>query len=338
MITFDIISIGSATRDGFFQGIDFKICKGKQFFVGEGICLDLGSKITVPEVIFTTGGSASNTATTFARQGLKTAAIFRAGKDVSGETILRELKEEDVNINFAQIDYTIPTAYSVIFLIKSGERTIFSYKGAAEKLTLWEIPLNQLKTKWLLLGSLGKEKNILKNLILWAKEKKIHLAINPGWRELEWLKKNKKWLNNFEIFVVNQEEAAYFTGIPFKKEKLIFKKLDNWIKGTVVMTKGKNGVSVSDGKYLFQARSFDKKISQKPKDLTGAGDAFTSGFVSVFARRKRSDENTIEEAIKAGSINASSVIKYIGAKKGLITLKEIKRLMNKKFQIKKLKL
>jgi hypothetical protein len=54
--------------------------------------------------------------------------------------------------------------------------------------------------------------------------------------------------------------------------------------------------------------------------------------------RKRFDENTIEEAIKVGSINASSVIKYIGAKKGIIALKEIKRLMNKKVQIKKLKL
>jgi len=335
---FDIITIGSATRDGFFQGINFKICKGKQFLTGKGICLDLGSKITVPEVIFTTGGSSSKTATTFARQGLKTAAIFHVGKDVSGETILRELKEEGVDISFSQIDYATPTAYSVIFLTESGERTILSYKGAAEKLTLWEIPLRQFKTKWLLLGSLGKEKKILTNLIQWAKEKKIHLAINPGWRELEWLKKNKKWLNNFEIFVLNQEEAAYFTGIPFKKEKLIFQKLDKLIKGIVVMTKGKNGVSVSNGKILFKAKTFNPKISQKPKGLTGAGDAFTSGFISVFVRRDRFDEKTIEEAIKVGSINASNVIKYIGAKKGIITLKEIKRLMKKEFQIKKVKL
>ncbi|MCX6811084.1 MAG: PfkB family carbohydrate kinase, partial [Candidatus Berkelbacteria bacterium] len=128
---FDIITIGSATRDGFFQGIDFKICKGKQFLIVKGICLDLGSKITMPEVIFTTGGSSSNGATTFTRQGLKTTAIFRVGKDISGETILRELKEEGVNISFAQIDYATPTAYSVIFLTKSGERTILSYKGAA---------------------------------------------------------------------------------------------------------------------------------------------------------------------------------------------------------------
>lgn len=335
---FDIITIGSATRDGFFQGINFKICKGKQFLIGKGICLDLGSKITVPEVIFTTGGSASNSATTFTRQGLKTAAIFRVGKDVSGETILRELKEEGVDISFSQIDYATPTAYSVIFLTESGERTILSYKGAAEKLTLWEIPLRQFKTKWLLLGSLGKEKDILKNLIQWTKEKEIHLAINPGWKELDWLKKNKKWLNNFEIFIINREEAAYFTGLPYQKEKEIFQKLDKWIKGIVVMTKGKNGVSVSNGKILFEAKTFNPKISQKPIDSTGAGDAFTSGFVSVCVKKNNFDQKTIEEAIKVGSINASSVIKYIGAKKGIIYKNSKVKSQKSKFKVKKIKL
>ncbi len=332
---FDIITIGSATRDGFFQGIDFKICKGKQFLTKKGICLDLGAKITVPEVIFTIGGSASNTATTFARQGLKTAAIFRVDKDVSGETILKELQEEGVDISFSQIDYATSTAYSVIFLTQSGERTILSYKGAAEKLTFWEMPFRQFKTKWLLLGSLGKEKNLLKNLILWAKEKKIHLAINPGWRELEWLKKNKKWLNKFDILIVNQEEAAYFTRIPYQKEREIFQKLDNWIKGIVVMTKGKNGVSVSNGKILFEAKTFNPKISQKPIDSTGAGDAFTSSFVSVFVKKNNFDKKIIEEAIKAGSINASSVIQYIGAKPGILYQKDLKKFAKRDFKISK---
>jgi len=335
---FNIITIGSATRDGFFLGVNFKNCEGKNFLTGKGICLDLGSKVLVPEVVFTTGGSAINTAKTFVYQELKTAAIFRIGKDVSGETILRELKQEGVNADFSQIDRFAPTAYSVIFLTKSGERTILSFKGAAENLVLKEMPLRQLKSRWLLLGSLGKERGILEKIILWAQKEKIHLAINPGFRELLWLKNNKKWLNAFEIFVVNQEEAAIFTGVSFKKEKLIFKKLDQWIKGIVVMTKGRNGVSVSNGKYLFQMPAFDRKISQHPKDLTGAGDAFTAGFVSVFIRRKNSEEKTIEEAIQTGSINASSVIKYIGAKQGILTLKEIRRLMNKKASIKKIKL
>jgi len=318
---FDIITIGSATRDGFFEGIDFLPVEGKCFVANKGICLPLGAKIKVPQVYFLTGGSATNTAVSFRRQGLKTAIICRVGKDVSGETIVRELKEEGININFIQRDYSSPTAYSVIFLTPSGERTILSYKGCSEKLTTWEIPWEKIKTHWLCLGSLGKEKNILKEIIQFAVFKNIKLAINPGWQELEWLKKNPRWIDKFEIFICNQEEAAYFTDIPYTKEKQIFKKLDELVKGIVVMTKGKNGSIVSNGKYLWRAGVFHKKAV----DATGAGDAFTAGFVSVFVRNKKINDKTIKEAIRVGNANATSVVEHIGAKQGILYKKELKK-------------
>ncbi len=49
---FDVITIGSATRDGFFEGIDFLSVEGKCFVANKGICLPLGSKVRVPEVQF----------------------------------------------------------------------------------------------------------------------------------------------------------------------------------------------------------------------------------------------------------------------------------------------
>ena len=72
---YDVITIGTATRDGFFEGINFTNIKDERFRVGEGICLPLGSKIEAPKVTFTTGGVGTNAATTFSRQGLKTAVI-----------------------------------------------------------------------------------------------------------------------------------------------------------------------------------------------------------------------------------------------------------------------
>ncbi|MDD5760750.1 MAG: carbohydrate kinase family protein [Candidatus Pacebacteria bacterium] len=331
---FDIITIGSATRDGFFEGIDFLPVEGDCFITNKGICLPLGAKITAPQVHFLTGGSATNTAVTFARQDLKTGIICRLGDDVSGETIMRELKEENIDTRFIQKDYSTPTAYSVIFLTSSGERTILSYKGCAEKLSAWEIPFKKIKTRWFCIGSLGKEKNILKEIIQCALLKDIKLAINPGWQELKWLKKNPKWLDKFEVFVCNQEEAAYFTDIPYSKEKQIFKKLDDLVKGIVVMTKGQNGSTVSDGKHLFKAGVFHKKAV----DTTGAGDAFTSGFVSALARSKKINSKVIEEAIRVGNANATSVVEHIGAKTGILYKKDLKqkRFNSSNIRIKKL--
>jgi len=326
---FDVITIGSATRDGFFEGIDFLSVEGKCFVANKGICLPLGSKVRVPEVHFFTGGSATNTAVSFARQGLKTAIVCRVGDDVSGKTIIEEQKKEKIVTQFIQKDCTIPTAYSVIFLTPSGERTILSYKGCAEKLTVKKIPWKKIQTSWLCIGSLGKEKNILKKIIQFAVSKNIKLAINPGWHEINWLKKNPKWIDKFEIFICNQEEAAYFTGISYNKEKKVFKKLDDLVKGIVVMTKGEDGVSVSDGKTLWKAKVLKKK---RVIDVTGAGDAFASAFISTFVKKNKINEKVVEEAIRIGIANAFSVIKHIGTKPGILYKKDIKRFKNLKIQ------
>lgn len=334
-MVFDVMTIGSATRDGFFEGIDFLSVEGKCFITNKGVCLPLGAKIKVPQVHFLTGGSATNTAVGFARQGLKTAVICRVGNDISGKTIIEEMKKEDIDIQFVQKDYIQPTAYSVIFLTSKGERTILSYKGCTEKLAGCEIPWRKIKTHWFCIGSLGKEKNILKEIIEFAVSKNIKLAINPGWQELEWLKKNPKWLDKFEIFVCNQEEAAYFTDIPYNKEKKIFKKLDDLVKGIVVMTKGEKGVSVSNGKYLWKAGVFKKK---KIRDTTGAGDAFTSAFVATFIKRRKISEKLIKEAIRVGSANACSVIEHIGAKPGILYKKDLKKSRFQHLKIKNIRL
>ena len=331
---FDVVTIGSTTRDGFFEGIDFLSVEGKCFVANKGICLPLGAKIRVPKVHFLTGGSATNTAVSFARQGLKTAIICRVGDDISGKTIIEEQKKEKIDIQFIQKDYSVPTAYSVIFLTSSGERTILSYKGCAENLTVQEIPWKKIQTRWLCIGSLGKEKNILKEIIQFAVSKNIKLAINPGSHELNWLKDNPKWIDKFEIFICNQEEAAYFTGISYNKEKKIFEKLDNLVKGIVVMTKGKDGVSVSNGKTLWKAGVFKKKII----DATGAGDAFASGFISTFIRQEKIDEGIIKDAIRVGNANACSVVEHIGTKPGILYKKDIKKYRFKNLKITKIKI
>jgi len=332
---FDIITIGSATRDGFFEGVDFLSVEGKCFATNKGICLPLGSKIRVPKVHFLTGGSATNTAISFARQGLKAAVICRVGDDISGKTIIEEQKKEGIDTQFIQKDYLVPTAYSVIFLTSSGERTILSYKGCAEDLTVEEIPWKKIQTHWLCIGSLGKEKNILKKIIEFAVSNNIKLAINPGWGELNWLKEHPDWLDKFEIFVLNQEEAAYFTDIPYTKEKKIFKKLDNLVNGIVVMTKGKNGVSVSNGEYLWKASVFKGK---KTMDTTGAGDAFASAFIATLIKKKKIDEGLIKEAIRTGSANATSVIEYIGTKPGILHKKDFKKSRFQNLKIKRISL
>ena len=332
---FDVVTIGSATRDEFWQGINFLMPRGNCFITDQGICLPLGAKIRVPEVYFTTGGSATNTAVTFQRMGLQTAIIFRVGDDIIGENIIQEVKQEGVDVHYVQKDNKRPSAHSIILLSSKGERTILSYKGGGEHLSIKKIPFGKIKARWFYLGSLGKEKNILKNIIQYAYPHHIKLAINPGRQELIWLYKNPNYLRYFDVVICNQEEAAYFTGISYKKEKDIFKKMDELVKGIIVMTKGGKGVSVSNGNYIWKAGVYHKTDL---RDMTGAGDAFGSGFISVLALDNLGEEKIIPEAIRVGSANAASVITHLGAKAGILFKQNLKRFPLKHLKIKKIHL
>ncbi|MDP2856217.1 MAG: carbohydrate kinase family protein [bacterium] len=340
---YDILVIGSATRDGFFEGVPFVFLKDKKFRVGKGIALPYGGKVKVPKITFTTGGGGTNTAVTFARQGLKTCCISCIGKDVSGEEVKRGLQAEKVDTRFFQVDKKNPTAYSVIFLTNTGERTILSYKGAGDNISEKLIPWGKLKSKWLYLSSLAGNKNLLIQAINFSGKNDVFLAINPGMGELINLKKSPKLLSNFDIFVLNQEEASFLTNTLFSKEKEIFQKLDDLIRGLVVMTKGPEGVVVSDGANMWRAGIYREK---KLVDRTGAGDAFASGFVAALINKKAFKvknrsvfrEKDIEAAIKLASANATSKVEAIGAKTGLLYKKDLANQRWKKLPIEKISL
>lgn len=305
---YDIVTIGSVTRDAFFKSKDFHIDKPHSESGKEG-CFILGVKLEVPEVIFTSGGGGTNTAVGFARQGLKTACVSRTGDDFTAKELEEELKGEGVKPLF-QIDKTHQTAFSLILVAPDGERTILEYRGANDYINEKEINWRKLKSKWLFLDSLSDNEKLLADSLDWARKNKVKTAMNPGKGILRLEAGLHKYLSSLSIFIVNQEEAGFVTNVDPKNEKALFEKLDELVEGIAVMSKGSAGVSVSDGKNIYTAGIPKSGIV----DRTGAGDAFSSGFVSGFIQ----SGGDIAFAIQLGTANATSVVQYFGAKKGLL--------------------
>ena len=273
--------------------------------------LPLGAKIAIPEVVFTTGGGGTNAAVTFSRQGFKTACVSRVGDDVSGNEVKKELKKEEID-DFIQIDPVYKTAYSLILVTPEGERTILEFRGANDYLSEKEINWENLKSQWLYLDSLAGNEELLKKAVNWAKSNNIKIAYNPSKKEINWGKKIHPYLNDIDIFIVNEDEAAAVLEIKYiqEKEEEIFRELDRIVNGIVVMSRGPRGVTVSDGKKRYSAGVPEAPVI----DRTGAGDAFGSGFVSGYIQSK----GDIEYAIQLGTANATSVVEYFGAKMGIL--------------------
>lgn len=336
---YNIITIGSATRDVFLTSPLFKVLRDPEhlskigFKTGEAQCFALGSKIEIGPPILTTGGGATNAATAFSRQGLKTAALIKIGKDESGEAVLSELKKEKIT-PFAVVEKSFSTAYSTILLAPSGERTILVYRGASENLKIQEIPFERLKSQWVYISPGKILFEVIEKIFNHFSKNKILIAFNPSGYFIDaGIKKLKPLLAKSKVVILNREEAARLTGVDYQKEKEIFKKLDELTPGIAAMTDAEKGVLVSDGFRIYQAGIFKEKLVI---DRTGAGDAFASGFVAGLIQKKEKCEKglcrpyNIEYAVRLGSANATSVIEKIGAKEGILAKKDFEK--NKRWE------
>ncbi len=233
-----------------------------------------------------------------------------------------ELQKEKIDTRFVMTDKAEKTAYSILLLAEQGERTIFVFRGASEKLAVRDVKWNSLKTKWFYLsGALSS--SVMKEVLNLAQDTGAKIAFNPSSRHIaSGLAGVGEMLEKVDILIINREEGAKLTGISYDDEQAIFNKLDEHIKGIAVMTEGSKGVLVSDGNKIYNAGIFREG---KILDKTGAGDAFGSGLIVGLLNEpdpRGVSQDKMLEAIRFASANAASVVEKIGAKIGIITKEE----------------
>ncbi|OGY39530.1 MAG: hypothetical protein A2418_00080 [Candidatus Brennerbacteria bacterium RIFOXYC1_FULL_41_11] len=322
MKSFDIISIGTATFDAYLRGYQNLEIKKNGFGLQ---CFPLGAKIEVRDLNFSSGGGATNTAFTFAKQGLKTGCVFEIGRDEFGRLILQEQKKQKITV-FPFLNKKIATALSIILIDNFGERTIFVFRGASGSLNLKEALLSKIRAKWVYLVPGAMKINDVEKIITHFKKQKTKIALNPSKSLIQQgLKKLSKVLKQTDVLLLNQEEAAYLTGLLYKEEQKIFRKLDQCVPGILVMTEGPKGLKVSDGSHVWRANTFKEK---KVVDRSGAGDAFGSGFVAGLIQKNEQCQkgvcsvDNISYAIRLGSANATLMVETLGVKTGILSKKE----------------
>ena len=325
MSLFDVVAIGSLTRDSFWE-IDVPIIQWEKTQSGKALAIPFGEKFGVSDMHMTLGGNAANASVTFARQGLSAALFSRIGKDAEGEEAIRMLRREGVSTNLVEVSKDLRTAFSVLFL-RGGERSIFTYHGALNEFTLKSVRPEKLKSKWWYVSLPGNSYKEFPRVLSFAKREGVRVALNPSYKHLTGSGKIQlvRHLKDIAFLVLNTSEAAELTGISFRDSERVFRALDELVPGIVAVTDGPRGVTVSDGHTLYKAGTFPEK---KVRDRTGAGDAFGSGFVAGLAVKNEeckkgycAPEN-VEYAVRLASANATSVVEHLGATEGILTKKE----------------
>ena len=318
MKKYDIITSGSGLVDAF---IDTGVKENKG-----GICFPSGTKIKVKDIIFSVGGGGINTATTFAKLGLKTGFLGKLGVGNNADIILRELKKRKIDFLGVQTNKE-HTGYSIVLETDKKHRTILTYKASSDSLRFGEIDFKKLDTKWFHLTSTSGEsfKTQIK-LIDYAKKNKIKVSFNPSSYQVQGgLNQIKHLVKESFIISMNKEEAEELIG----KKKNLSKELHALGPEIVIITNGEFPGEIYDGKDLY--KFYPNKI--KVTECTGAGDSFSAGFVAAYAKTE-----DIAKSIKVAMANAESVILKRGANTGVLSWKEIEnKLKNKTFKIVKVR-
>ncbi len=182
MTTPRILSIGKASQDVFLTAH-----KDIKPFVHKGVQyeqLPLGKKIHVDDLVITTGGNATNAATTFARQGLHSKYAWTLGTDIVSQTITTALDEEGIDMSAVKYEPHFHASYSTIMLAPTGERTVLNYVGSLPDKHTTPFDLKSIQdSDWLYLSSIN-DMELLDKIATTASKSNVKIMMNPSGLEL----------------------------------------------------------------------------------------------------------------------------------------------------------
>ncbi len=300
-----IVSIGAALQDVYLIDHDDFGTNSRGFFNQ----IELGTKVDIDKIKFSTGGGATNAATTFARYGHESIFMGCIANDPAGQAILNSLDDEGIDSSYITYLNRYQTGYSVILLAPSGERTILTCRGASAHFdALSPDDLETACPDWLYVTTFRGEMDILDRFFTKAKSLGIKIMFNPGGLELDHLRKFLGLLSDIDILILNKNEAQKVVEGKLLTE--LVSKLKNYVPN-VIITDGNQGAIASDGKEIYRAGLYE---DVKIKDSTGAGDSFGSGFLAAYA-----DGKSFTDSLIFASANSTSVVQHIGSKDGILT-------------------
>ncbi len=299
-----IVSIGAALQDVYLIDHDDFGTNSRGYFNQ----LELGSKVDIDTIQFSTGGGATNAATTFARNNHESIFMGCISNDPAGDAIIGSLDEEGIDASYVTYTNRAHTGYSVLLLAPSGERTILTCRGASAKFELLNPDdLDTINPDWLYVTTFRGNMDMLDQFFTKAKSLGAKIMFNPGNLELQHKRKLLGLLSDVDVLLVNKQEAKKIVEGSTLLE--LINRIKNYVP-TAIITDSHQGAIAFNEDEIYRVGLYE---DVKVKDSTGAGDAFGSGFLAAFAGGK-----SFKDSLVFASANSTSVVQKIGSKAGII--------------------
>ena len=257
------------------------------------------------------GGSVANSIAGFANLGGSAAYIGRVKADQLGEIFVHDMKSLGVDIRLQPVSDGSPTARCHVLIDQDGQRTMQTYLGACTELSVADITEE----------TVGKPGVILIEGYVWDIAEGPALAAEA----IRIAKANgsEVALSLSDSFCVERHRDAFHEAVKTGVDIVVadedeineLLQTDNFEDSSrrladydnlFVMTRSEKGSVIRHGNQTIvqPAAPVEELI-----DTTGAGDAYTAGFLFGYAQKK-----SLEECAKLGTFCATQVIQQVGAR------------------------
>jgi sugar/nucleoside kinase (ribokinase family) len=257
------------------------------------------------------GGSVANTIAGFANLGGSSAYIGRVKADQLGGIFNHDMRSLGVDVRLEAAPDGAPTARSHILITADGQRTMQTYLGACTELSVDDITAKSMGTPRAVLiegyvWDLPEGPELTQKAIAIAKQNGTTVALSLS--DSFCVERHRDSFdqavrNGVDIVVADEDEINELVKADSFDDALeAIRTYDNLF---AITRSDKGSVIVHGDEYIVQAATPVDRII----DTTGAGDAYTAGFLFGWVNDK-----PLAECAKIGTFCGTQVIQQVGAR------------------------
>ena len=260
------------------------------------------------------GGQTASAMVALQRLGLKTAYAGRFGSDAEGQFGFRSVKDEGVNIEFAQVIEGARNQIAFIIVdARNGERTIIWDRDELLTYRADEAPV-ALASRGRVLHLDAHDPNACTRMAQAARSDRSRATIVSA--DIDNIYEGlPELLPLIDILITSSEFPHRLTGIAQERASLVELKA-RYGCGMVGMTKGAEGATIYCEGQFIESPAYE--VPGGCRDTTGAGDAFRGGFLYGLLRGE-----DVETSLKLANAVAALNCRSLGARTALPNEKEL---------------
>jgi sugar/nucleoside kinase (ribokinase family) len=257
------------------------------------------------------GGSVANSIAGVANLGAPTAYIGRVKADQLGEIFVHDMQSLGVDVRLQPAPEGSPTARCHVLIDQDGQRTMQTYLGACTELSVSDVTADTVGNPEVILiegyvWDIGEGPALAAEAMRIAKTTGSQVALSLS--DSYCVQRHRDAFHDavkdgVDIVVADEDEVNELLQTENFEETE--QRLDGYDNLFAVTRSEKGSVILHGDRKIVQAATPVETIV----DTTGAGDAYTAGFLFGYTQKK-----SLEDCAKLGTFCATRVIQQVGAR------------------------